>query len=47
MKRLAVQTPPDEKVVLISIVGLAVITTGIIVQVVRKKAYHIMQTPSL
>jgi len=47
MKRLAVQTPPDENVVLISIVGLAVITTGIIVQVVRKKAYHIKPTASL
>lgn len=46
MKRLAVQTPPAEKVVLISIVGLVVITTGIIVQVVRKRAYHIVQTAS-
>jgi hypothetical protein len=46
MKRLALQTPPAENVVLISIVGLVVITTGIIVQVVRKRAYHIVQTAS-
>jgi hypothetical protein len=43
MKRLAVKTPGDENVMLISIVGLVVITAGIIVQVVRKKAYHLSQ----
>ncbi|MDD5511402.1 MAG: hypothetical protein PHI12_11440 [Dehalococcoidales bacterium] len=47
MKRLAVEGPTDQNVVLISIVGLVVITTVIIVQVVRKKAYHIGQTESL
>ena len=41
MKRLAVETIPDQNVVTISIIGLVVITAGIIVQVVRKKAYHI------
>lgn len=43
VKRLAIQTTPDQNVVTISIVGLAVITAGIIVQVVRKRAYHIMR----
>ena len=47
MKRLAVETTPDHNVVLISIVGLVVITTVIIVQLVRKRAYHIRQTASL
>ena len=41
MKRLSVDTTPDQNVITISIVGLAVITAGIIVQVVRKKAYHL------
>ena len=41
VKRLAVQTTPDQKVVTMSIVGLAVITAGIVVQMVRRKAYHI------
>lgn len=47
MKRLAVEGPPDQNVVSISIVGLVVITAVIVVQVVRKKAYHIGQTASL
>jgi hypothetical protein len=41
VKRLAVQTTPDQNVVTISIVGLAVITAGIVVQMIRRKAYHI------
>lgn len=47
MKRLAVEEPPDQNVTLISIIGLVVITAVIIVQVVRKEAYHMGQTVTL
>ena len=46
MKRLAVKMTPDQNVVLISVVGLVVITSVIIVQVVRKRAYHLSQIVS-
>ena len=41
VKRLAVETTPDQNVVTVSIIGIAVITAGIVFQVVRKRAYHI------
>ncbi len=39
LKRLVLETAPDQAVVAASITGLALITVGIIVQIVRKKAY--------
>ena len=41
MQRLAVTTTPDQQVVTATIIGLVVITAGIIVQVVRKRSYHL------
>jgi hypothetical protein len=39
LKRLSVTTVPDKGVVIVTIVGLALITGGVIAQVVRKKVY--------
>lgn len=39
LKRLSVNTIPDEAVVIISIIGLVVVTAGIIAQLARKKVY--------
>lgn len=39
IKRLAVETVPDQNVVIITIVGLVLISAGIIVQVVRRRVY--------
>lgn len=46
MKRLAADTPGGENVVLLSIVGMVVITTLILIQVIRKKAYHLSHATS-
>ena len=40
VKRLTVETTPDQNVVIASIIGIAVITAGIVVQLVRKQAYY-------
>jgi len=37
IKRLAVETTPDQSVIVITIVGLALITVGIIIQIIRRK----------
>ena len=39
LKRLAVETIPDQSVIVITIVGLVLITVGILVQIVRRKVY--------
>jgi len=39
IKRLSVTTVPDQSVVIVTIVGLVLITGGVIAQLVRKKAY--------
>ena len=39
LKRLAVETIPDQSVVVITIVGMVLVTVGIIIQVVRRKIY--------
>jgi len=39
IKRLAVETVPDQSVIVITIVGLVLISAGIIVQIVRRKIY--------
>jgi hypothetical protein len=39
IKRLAVNTTPDQTVVVISIAGMAIITAGIIAQIIRRKVY--------
>ncbi|MFC1905437.1 hypothetical protein ACFLXL_01370 [Chloroflexota bacterium] len=39
LKRTAVETTPDQCVVVIAIVGLVLVTAGIIMQVIRKKIY--------
>ena len=39
LKRLSVTTVPDQSVVAVTIAGLAIITTGIIVQAARRKVY--------
>jgi len=39
IKRLAVETVPDQNVVIITIVGLVLISAGIIVQIVRRRIY--------
>ena len=46
LKRLDADVSSDEKVVMVSIIGMVVITTGIIVQLVRKKAYHMRRATS-
>jgi hypothetical protein len=43
LKRLSVETLPDADVVSASIVGLIIVTTGIIIQLTRKEAYHMRQ----
>ena len=39
LKRLAVETIPDQKVIVVTIVGLVLITVGILVQIIRRKVY--------
>jgi len=39
LKRLAVETAPDPSVIVITIIGLVLITVGIIVQLIRRKIY--------
>jgi hypothetical protein len=39
LKRLSVTTVPDQSVVVITIVGLMLITAGVIAQLIRKKVY--------
>ncbi len=39
IKRLAVETIPDQSVIIITIVGLVLISVGIIVQIVRRRVY--------
>jgi len=39
IKRLAVETAPAQSVIVITIVGLVLITVGIIIQIIRKKIY--------
>ena len=39
LKRLSVTTVPDQSVVIVTIVGLALLTGGVIAQLVRKKVY--------
>lgn len=39
LKRLSVTSVPDQSVVAVTIAGLAIITTGIIVQAARRKVY--------
>ena len=39
IKRLAVETTPDQSVIIITIVGLVLISVGIIVQIIRRKIY--------
>jgi len=39
IKRLAVETTPDQSVIVIAIVGLVLITAGIITQTIRRKIY--------
>ncbi len=39
IKRLAVETTPDQSVIVITIIGLALITVGIIIQIIRKRVY--------
>jgi hypothetical protein len=39
LKRLSVTTLPDESVVVVTIVGLALLTSGVIAQLVRRKVY--------
>jgi len=46
MKRLAANTPGGENVVLVSIVGMVVITTLILIQVATKRAYHLIKITS-
>lgn len=39
LKRLSVTTVPDQSVVAVTIAGLALITTGVVMQVARREAY--------
>lgn len=39
IKRLAVETTPDQSVVVAAIVGLVLVSAGIIIQIVRRKVY--------
>jgi len=39
LKRLSVTTGPDQSVVVVTIIGLALVTGGVIAQLVRKKVY--------
>ncbi len=39
LKRLSVTTVPDQSVVVVTIVGMVLITGGVIAQLIRKKAY--------
>jgi hypothetical protein len=39
IKRLAVETVPEQSVIVITIVGLVLISAGIIVQIIRKRIY--------
>jgi len=39
LKRLSVTTVPDQSVVVVTIVGLVLVTSGVIAQLIRKKAY--------
>lgn len=39
IKRLAVETVPDQSVIIITIVGLVLISAGIIVQIMRRRVY--------
>jgi len=39
IKRLAVETVPDQSVIVITIVGLVLISAGIIVQIMRRRVY--------
>ena len=39
LKRLSVTTGPDQSVVVVTIVGLALVTGGVIAQLIRKKVY--------
>jgi len=39
IKRLAIETVPDQSVIVITIVGLVLISAGIIVQIVRRRVY--------
>ncbi|MFC2010672.1 hypothetical protein ACFLUR_00035 [Chloroflexota bacterium] len=39
LKRLAVETTPDQSVIVVTVVGLVLITVGILVQIVRRKIY--------
>ncbi len=41
LKRLAVDTTPDQAVIGISIIGLTVITIGILTQIIRRKVYQV------
>jgi len=39
LKRLAVETIPDQSVIVTTIVGMVLVTVGIIIQGVRRKIY--------
>jgi hypothetical protein len=39
LKRLAIETAPDQSVIAVTIAGLILITVGIVVQVIRRKVY--------
>jgi hypothetical protein len=39
LKRLSVTTVPDQRVVVVTIVGLVLITSGVIAQLIRKRVY--------
>jgi len=39
LKRLAVETIPDQSVIITTIVGMVLVTVGIIIQGVRRKIY--------
>jgi len=39
LKRIAVETTPDQSVIVITIVGMVLVTVGIIIQIIRRKIY--------
>jgi hypothetical protein len=39
LKRISIETAPDQSVIVITIVGMVIITLGIIVQAIRRKIY--------
>jgi len=39
LKRIAVETTPDQSVIVITVVGMVLVTVGIIIQIIRRKIY--------